>query len=268
MQGRLLPKYRNEYQSHPVLFWEKEFEIANKIGLKHIEFIFDNNNPHLNPLMNYDGIKKIKKKIKKNKIFVKNICADYFMAKPISNIDQFSFNENIETFKILVKNSSLLGVKDIIIPCVDNSSLNSSVKILNFLRFVDKIKFTLDKFNINFSLETDLNPKKIKKLLKDVDFNKFKINYDVGNSASLGFSIEEEFENYGNSISTIHIKDRKYKKKSVFLGKGDVDFKLFFKLLNKLKFNGYYTMQVYRDRSGLGIFKKQLEFLSKEIISI
>ena len=28
MQGRLLPKYKNKYQAHPVGYWENEFPIA------------------------------------------------------------------------------------------------------------------------------------------------------------------------------------------------------------------------------------------------
>ena len=35
-----------------------------------------------------------------------------------------------------------------------------------------------------------------------------KVNYDSGNSASLGYSVTEEFAAYGNRIGSIHIKDR------------------------------------------------------------
>ena len=32
MQGRLLPWYKNNYQSHPVNYWESEFYIAKDLG--------------------------------------------------------------------------------------------------------------------------------------------------------------------------------------------------------------------------------------------
>jgi len=46
----------------------------------------------------------------------------------------------------------------------------------------------------------------------------FGINYDVANSASLGFEIDSEFKNYGKYIYNIHIKDRLKNGKSVRLG--------------------------------------------------
>ena len=44
MQGRLLPKYLNRYQAHPVKYWKDEFPIAFQLGLDSIEFILDYNN--------------------------------------------------------------------------------------------------------------------------------------------------------------------------------------------------------------------------------
>ena len=43
MQGRLLPKYKGNYQAHPLGYWKKEFKIARDIGLDNIEFILDFN---------------------------------------------------------------------------------------------------------------------------------------------------------------------------------------------------------------------------------
>ena len=43
MQGRLLPKYQGRYQAHPVGYWQKEFEVAQQIGIDCIEFILDFN---------------------------------------------------------------------------------------------------------------------------------------------------------------------------------------------------------------------------------
>ena len=43
MQGRLLPKYQDRYQAHPVGYWQKEFKLAKNMDLDCIEFIFDYN---------------------------------------------------------------------------------------------------------------------------------------------------------------------------------------------------------------------------------
>ena len=56
MQGRLLPKYKNRYQAHPLGYWENEFEVASRLNLQFIEFIFDYNEYELNPLYSKLGI--------------------------------------------------------------------------------------------------------------------------------------------------------------------------------------------------------------------
>lgn len=257
MQGRLLPKYKNHYQSHPYFNWNKEFRIAKKIGLKHIEFIFDNNLPHLNPLMSENGINEINRYKKSEKILVKNICADYFMDNPFYE-SGYNKIENIKTIKKLIHNVSKIGVKDIILPCVDNSSINSKKKKFNLIKNIESVAGILEDNQINLSIETDLSPKRFKKLLIDADFPFLKVNYDVGNSAGLGYDINEEFDSYGPMISSIHIKDRILNGKSVFLGKGNSDFKKLFKNIQNLNYKGLYTMQIYRDFEGLNIFKKQL----------
>ena len=91
------------------------------------------------------------------------------------------------------------------------------------------------------------------------------VNYDTGNSASLGFDPIEEFKYYGHRISDIHIKDRKLNSGSVILGTGDVDFSRFFKALATVSYTAPFIMQVYRDDEGVEIFKKQLNFFNKLI---
>lgn len=262
MQGRLLPKYKKLYQSHPYFNWKKEFKIAKQLKLKHIEFIFDNNLPHHNPLMSEKSNNEILKLIKQYKVRVENLCADYFMEKPFYLSGQESF-ENIETIKILIENGSKLGVKNIIIPCVDSSSLNSSLKKKNLIKNLTLIGKFLEKKKISISLEADLSPIDFKKLLTDANLPYLKVNYDVGNSACLGYDINEEFDSYGYFISTIHIKDRLLNGKSVYLGKGNTNFNKLFNKINELNFKGAYTMQVYRDNDGLNILKRQLITLKK-----
>ena len=47
---------------------------------------------------------------------------------------------------------------------------------------------------INLALETDLPPKDFANLLNKFDSNHVTVNYDTGNSASLGYNIDEEFD--------------------------------------------------------------------------
>ena len=260
MQGRLLPKYKNRYQAHPLDYWQDEFNLAKELGLDLIEFILDFDDYKLNPLMSSSGIKNIQKVINKTGVNIKTICADYFMEAPIHSKDELVSKKSIEVLKELIKNVSLLGVTDIIIPCVDQSKLSNSLEKERLINNLKKIKNYLTKYNINISLETDLNPFEFLNLIKTINSPFVKINYDTGNSASLGYNISEEFKTYGKYISDIHIKDRNLNGGSVFFEQGDTDFELFFKELYKLKYNGPIIFQLYRDDEGVDIFKKQLNF--------
>ena len=69
------------------------------------------------------------------------------------------------------------------------------------------------------------------------------INYDTGNSASLGFNSKEELTMTGKYIKNIHIKDRKLHGGTVPFGQGDVNFDLFFSTLNDIEYKGDLILQ-------------------------
>lgn len=260
MQGRLLPKFNGRYQAHPVGYWHDEFLIAADLKLDCIEFIFDFNDFELNPLYTKSGIYKIRKQIDQTGISVKSVCADYLMEAPFHSDDPCIVMCSQNTIINLLQNLALLEVKDLVIPCVDQSSLSDQNKLEKFINNIKPIIEVSDKYNINLSLETDLNPELFSQLLNLLSHKNITVNYDTGNSASLGYDPLEEFKYYGHRISDIHIKDRKLNSGSVILGTGDVDFSRFFKALGTISYTSPFIMQVYRDDEGVEIFKKQLDY--------
>ena len=261
MQGRLLPKYKGRYQAHPVNYWVEEFKIAEKLGLDCIEFILDFDEFHLNPLSNAQGVEEIKKVSDSSGIGVNSICADYFMESPLHSSDTAISEKSKEVLKALIKASNLLGVENIVIPCVDQSSLKSKAEKDLFIKSIIDVVPLAEENKINLSLETDLAPKPFRRLLNDIDASCVKVNYDIGNSAGLGFNLVEELDQYGHHISDIHIKDRLLNGQSVFLGQGSANFELFFDTLLQYKYEGIFIMQAYRDEEGVKIFKEQLNFI-------
>jgi sugar phosphate isomerase/epimerase len=261
IQGRLLPKYQGRYQAHPLNCWQKEFEIAEGIGLDCIEFILDFNDAESNPLLHKGGIDEIKSVSDKTGVVVKTICADYFMEAPLHSKNSLVSEESQRLMIRLLDSAKELGVTDIVVPCVDQSTLDSKEAAE---RFVDRLTPMLEiaeKYNINFSLETDLAPHPFVELLKKFDSDKVMVNYDIGNSASLGYDPIEELTAYGKKITDIHIKDRELGGGPVVLGKGNANFDLFFNKLNDLDYRGPFIMQAYRDEEGVEIFKSQLEWI-------
>ena len=262
MQGRLLPKYNGRYQAHPIGYWQNEFSIAAKYNLVCIEFIFDFEFYEKNPLMHSTGIDEIKRNIENYEVDVKSVCADYFMEKSFHHLDYNSVNDSKKVISRLIKNCSKLNIENIIIPCVDKSSLNDENDIERFIYNIDSIINVAEKYDINLCLETDLNPKVFSQLLHSLPSSKIKVNYDTGNSASLGYNVKEEFDSYGYKITDIHIKDRRLNGGSVILGEGDVDFKSFFQALKKINYNNLIIMQAFRDDQGIKVFEKQLNFFN------
>ena len=96
------------------------------------------------------------------------------------------------------------------------------------------------------SLETDLDPNNFKKLIEEFHPKKVFVNYDMGNSASLGYNPEIEIETLKNYIINVHIKDRLFKGSTVPLGKGSVNFDVVFKKLKAINYQGDFILQTAR----------------------
>lgn len=267
MQGRLLPKYKGRYQAHPVGYWQEEFYTAKEVGLNCIEFILDFNDAEENPLLSSKGVEEILKIAEKTGVSIHTVCADYFMEAPLhsENGDVVKQSQNI--LMRLLENGKQLKLSDIVMPCVDQSSLNGEKAQDLFYKNLSPTLSKAEEYNINISLETDLPPEPFANLVHRFNSKHVTVNYDTGNSASLGFDPTEELACYGNKISDIHIKDRKLSAGSVVLGTGDTQFEKFFNALKPLNYKGPFIMQAYRDDEGVEIFRKQLSWINERYFS-
>ena len=261
MQGRLVPKYQGRYQAFPIGMWQDEFRVAKECGLDLIEFILDFNDAELNPLLKKSGIKEILEISQKTGVTVQTICADYFMEAPLHSNDRAVVEKSFQVLEVLLETAKSLQITNIVIPCVDQSSLGTKEAVDRFVRQIIKIIPRIEKYNINLSLETDLAPQPFIELLNKLNSKNITVNYDIGNSAALGFDSNEELEAYGDRITDIHIKDRILGGGPVTLGQGNADFAGFFNKLRKFEYDGPFVMQAYRDDEGVEIFKKQLSWI-------
>ena len=261
MQGRLLPKFQGRYQAHPAGYWKKEFQIAQHIGLDCIEFILDFNNVEENPLLKAGGIDEIKTIVEKTGVMIQTICADFLMEAPIHSEDNAVSERSQQIMSRLLNSAEALRVTDVVIPCVDNSSLNGQDAADLFVQQLFPLVKIAEEKKINLSLETDLPPKPFVELLERFNSDRVTVNYDIGNSAALGYDPVEELNAYGTRITDIHIKDRLLNGGPVILGDGGADFISFFNKLLEVNYKGPFIMQAYRDDEGVEVFKKQLEWI-------
>jgi L-ribulose-5-phosphate 3-epimerase UlaE len=267
MQGRLLPKYQRRYQAHPVGYWRDEFPLAADLGLDLIEFILDYNDWEQNPLMSSEGIDSIVAAVERYGVSVRSVCADYFMEAPLHSIDTDIVRKSQSVLNQLIENSSQLGVTDIVIPCVDVSSLKSEDAAERFYVGMMPAVATAERFDVNLALETDLPPEAFATVLRRFDSTRIKVNYDTGNSASLGYKPQQEIAFYGGYITDVHIKDRICGGGSVELGSGDMDFDAFFTSLPVGNVDVFFIMQAFRDDEGVAVLQKQLEWIMPKLDS-
>jgi len=261
MQGRLLPKYQGRYQAHPVEYWQEEFTKAAELGLSCIEFILDFNDVETNPLLQSAGSDEILRMTVKTGVKVRTVCADYFMEAPLHHADEGVAANSQSVLRRLLAQSRILGLTDIVIPCVDQSSLRDAAAQDRFVQRLLPLVVEAEDAGINLSLETDLAAQSFAELLARFDSRRVTVNYDTGNSAALGYDPKEELACYGERISDIHIKDRVLGGGSVELGTGDTQFERFFQALCHLDYQGPFIMQAYRDDEGVAVFKYQLAWI-------
>jgi L-ribulose-5-phosphate 3-epimerase len=246
MQGRLSKQIGNKIQAFPEKYWKSEFSKAKKLGLKYIEWTLDYKNLYKNPIFKKKGKLEIKRLSKKYTIFIKSLTGDCFMQKPF-----WKLNENtklIEDLKKVLDAANEIGIELIVVPLVDNGSLSKKIEFQNLLKICKSLKKYLQKTKIKLVFESDFNPKKLQRFIKNFDKKYFGINYDVGNSAALNYNIDKEFNLYGNRIYNIHIKDRIKFGKTVRLGKGNANFLKLFKNLKKIKYKKNIILQTARSK--------------------
>jgi L-ribulose-5-phosphate 3-epimerase len=249
IQGRLVDKVKGKIQAFPREHWEQELEIASKNKIQFIELTIDFDNIWENPISSTLGQEHLKKKLIETNIEPIACTADFIMQSPPWKGSKDNFNEMIFVTKEIIKGLGNINCPLIVIPFVDNSSV-SGKSISLAITFLLSLTEVLKSNKIRVSIESDLKPKELKSFIEQLPSNLFGINYDIGNSASLGFNYKDEFEAYFDRIIHIHIKDRILNGATVPLGEGNADLQGCFKSINDYGYTGNFSMQTARDPQG------------------
>jgi len=247
MQGRLSPVIKGKIQSFPWNTWQKEIITAKKIGFNFMEWTLDQDDLYKNPLMTKEGQKLINIICKKNNFSIPSLTGDCFMQAPFWKSQNTRERNNLKNdFKQVLISCSNVDINLVVIPLVDNGSLDNKEQedyLINFL--LEQVEMT-SKLGIKIVFESDYGPLELSKFISRLDSLNFGINYDIGNSAALGFDPVEEFQAIGNRILNIHIKDRYINGETVELGLGNANFSLVFEQLRLQKYNSNYILQTAR----------------------
>lgn len=250
MHGRLVPPFEGRFQAFPANKWREEFSYAKKAGLSHIEWIYEKPHENENPISTDAGIAEIQSLILETGVNISSICADYYMTEPLIGSDGNTNDAVVEHLRWLIGRANLLEITYIVLPFVDASSLKSKAQIDGLISLLISLAPEAKLANVELHLETDLNPHKFSALLKSVNSEFIKANFDMGNSASLGFDPNEELTLLAPFLGSVHVKDRVLGGGTVQLGTGNTDLETCFRLIKKTGFNRWFVLQVSRGHDG------------------
>ena len=129
---------------------------------------------------------------------------------------------------------------------MDNGRLENDQQEKSLLAFMRDQANLFRQLGLRIIFESDLAPASLKEFITQLPGDTFGINYDIGNSAALGYNPQEEFATYGNRIVNVHIKDRTLGGTTVPLGTGNANFPNIFNLLSNVGYNGNLILQTAR----------------------
>ena len=247
MQGRLSPPVGGRIQSFPVDTWREEFSLAREAGLDCIEWIYEVETETVNPLRTDEGVTQVRRLAEASGIAVSSVCADYYMVDRLVSPDGEPREATVEHLMWLMGRASLLGVRYIVLPFVDASSLRSSQEIEGLLAVLKSVKPVAERAGVELHLETDLQPIGLTAVLESVEHPLIRANYDIGNSAALGHDPVEELTLLGPWLGSVHVKDRVLDGGTVPLGTGSANFRTCFRLICAAGFRGPFILQAARE---------------------
>lgn len=248
MEGRLLPPEAGRFQAFPRDRWAEEFELAKEVPLSYIEWIYDGYGEDVNPLMH--DVPRLRALIAESGIAVCSICADYFMEFPFVRCTGVERAQRRERLVEVLERAKAIGAGRVVIPFVDNAQMRTPPEVDVVVSVLEATVPAARSAGVELHLETALDPDAFAAFLQRLDDPLIKVNYDTGNSTSLGYRPEDELEAYGARIGSVHIKDRKFGAGTVPLGTGDTDFPAFFAGLRELRYRGDFTLQAARSQAG------------------
>jgi L-ribulose-5-phosphate 3-epimerase len=250
MQGRLVPPIDNRIQSFPRLNWEDEFELGARAGIDCIEWIYDLYGADVNPIATDAGIAKMKELTLKTGIQVLSICMDYFMERPLVRATAGELIDRLSLIEWLLGRGHQLGINRVVLPFMDASRIETEAEFESVIETLQRIMPMAEKARVELHLETSLPPAVFASLLERLPHPMLKVNYDSGNSSSLGYNPRDEFAAYGKRVGSVHIKDRLRGGITVPIGTGNADFPTLAKCLKMVDYSGDFILQEARGVSG------------------
>jgi hexulose-6-phosphate isomerase len=211
-----------------------------------MEWTLDYKGLYENPLLTSEGQQEIKRLSSENSVSIPSLTGDCFMQAPFWKASGEQQDSLKRDFMMVVDACSIMGIKYIVVPLVDNGSLEAAQEEEVLVEFTERHTEVFQSEEVVIVFESDFDPPELKRFIAQFPVGIFGINYDTGNSASLGYQLEEEFEAYGGRIMNVHLKDRLLGGTTVPLGAGNAKLPETISALERRGYQGNYILQTAR----------------------
>lgn len=250
MQGRLSAIVDGRIQSFPWTSWQDEFAQGATLGFGLMEWTLDQERLYDNPLLTEAGQAEIRSLCQRHQFTVASLTGDCFMQAPFWKVQGAEREALQQDFIAIAKSCAAVGISMLVIPLVDKGSLDNPEQEEVLVAYLQSQAGFLADNGLRVIFESDFRPPELARFIARLDPALFGINYDMGNSAALGFNPAEEIAAYGKRIVNVHIKDRVLNGTTVPLGTGNADFKAVFAALASVDYAGNYILQTARAADG------------------
>jgi L-ribulose-5-phosphate 3-epimerase len=250
MQGRLSPLVNGKIQAFPWGSWQQEFPAAQGLGLGLMEWTLDQDRLYQNPLLTPEGQQDIRALCQAYRMAIPSLTGDCFMQAPFwkaAGQEQAALEAD---FIAIARACSAVGIQMVVVPLVDNGRLDDAAQEDAMVEFMLAQADLFRGLGLQIIFESDFIPVELARFIARLPADGFGINYDIGNSAALGYKPVEEFAAYADRIVNVHVKDRVLGGATVPLGTGNADFPTVFGLLRKAGYAGCMIMQTARAKDG------------------
>lgn len=246
MQGRLCQRVDGKIQAFPWRDWKNEFPAAAAIDLHLMEWTLDQDRLYDNPLLTPAGQAEIRALCDRYSLAIPSLTGDCFMQAPFWKADAQTAKDLQNDFAAVVGACHAVGIRMLVVPLVDNGRLDTRAQEDTLVDFLLSQAGYLQSCGVSVIFESDFVPSELARFISRLPLDKFGINYDIGNSAALGFHPKDEFAAYGHRIANVHVKDRVLGGTTVALGMGNAQFEIVFAELARIGYQGNFVLQTAR----------------------
>ena len=172
------------------------------------------------------------------------------MQMPFWRVAGVDRDRRLAEFEAVAAACAAVGITFIVVPLVDNGGMTTPEEEACVIAEFGKRAGWLKERGLAVVFECDYPARKLADFIAKFPEGQFGVNYDIGNSAALGYDSAEEIAAYFPRILNVHIKDRIRGGTTVPLGAGDADLAKTIRLIERSGYKGQYILQTARAADG------------------